>query len=282
MPRSLHPFWVTFALALSAPELSAQPLLVRSDTASAAPSVRTPQGESTARLLRVEPSANLVVAIAASTLSAEDADAIRKALPSLYKAAPEALRIAVLSGKGVQLAGPFRVRRGFQDALKGIEPDTDLPAPPSASAFYSALPGMLSQFGSDWPSILLIARFPALDPELHNFASTFLAAKLLTQQTRFSYWNLAAEPLPFFDAAVLSTGGMTVAADLAGFADFMNRDAQTYAELAWEEKLPPRGFDLHQDEVALPDGPLHFPHIALAPGVEMPDLDRYALYREQL
>ena len=232
-------------------------------------------------MVPVTPPRNLTAVLFVQTLIAEDLEPVRGAMQQIYAAFPE-FRIAVISSAGIQFAGPFAKARDFRAALAEIQIEESVPDPGAAEQFYQRLPAALHDFGSDWSSVMLIARFPKLEPPLDEFAPAFLAAKIPVQKVRALFWNLSSEPLPILDVLASVTGGAVVKTGMDIFLASLTGSTQSFAEVSWTDPKPPRGFELIAAQVQMPVAAVAVPRFSAADGVEFPDLARYVVYRQQL
>jgi len=228
----------------------------------------------------IEPPRNLTAVLLVQTLTAEDLEPIRSGLQKMYAAVPE-VKLAMVSSAGVQFAGPFPKARDFKAALAEIEAPANT-ANPVDTQFYERLLASLRDFGSDWSSVVLVGRFPGLDPPLDQFGPVFMVAKLAERRVRASYWNLAPNSPPILDVLARGTGGFVVKADLGIFLEWLTSSSQSFAEISWTDPKPLRGFELITAQIRLSSGAVDVPRFAAAAGVELPDMAKYALYRQQL
>ncbi len=221
---------------LAAGSSHAQTILVRSDSGPVAGSVsvRTPRGEVSASVTPVEPPRNLTALLFVQTLVSDDLEAIRGGLQKMYTAFPD-LKLAIISSAGVQFAGPFARARDFKATLAEINLEESVPDPAAAQSFYQRLPAALRDFGSDWSSVMLVARFPKLDPPLNDFAPTFLAAKISTQKVRTLYWNLSPESPAVLDLLASIAGGAVVTTDIDSVLTSLTSSTQSFAEVSWTD-----------------------------------------------
>ena len=168
--------------------VAAQPALVPREVVSA----RSCAGPAELHAVPVETNPEIVVAIIAETLSADDLTQLQKQVSALYQpvASRAKLRLAAISGAGVEFAGPFKTRTQLTAAFTALaHPAAETAGASDAVRFYADLAASLAQFGGEWRTLLIAGRFPPLDPDLLPYASAWLAGQLRTARLRVSYWT---------------------------------------------------------------------------------------------
>jgi len=277
----LRNWFVAFVLCAAAEGWAGQPLLSNREIILA----RTCLGTAEAQSAPVETSRKAVVGIMRDTLSTDELQQIRQEATLLFQALKEktSFRLAAVSGATVQLAGPFRTRAQLQAAFNGlVQPPTDTGEQPKPPLLYSNLGRIAPQLGSDWTTVILAGRFPALDPELAPFASAWLATKLRAARLQVAYWT-PGDSSEILDAVLPATGGIRLVEGLARLAPALNQPAPHW-EVSWRDTAPAVGFRVCPVTLVgadgRPDPPI--PAIAAAAGVAVPDIERYAALRERI
>lgn len=180
-------------LGLFAWSLAAQPALV----SRAVTQADTCPGKAGVTSVSVEPSREVLVAIAGARWSDDEMRMIRQQIGSLYTAANRAdpLRLALLIDGKLQFAGPFKTRAQLQTALNELAATPPGPSEPeSPVSFYSTLANAAPQLGSDWSTLVLIAQFPAVAPELSAYTEGWFSDRLRAAKLRVSYWTPSGRP----------------------------------------------------------------------------------------
>jgi Flp pilus assembly protein TadD len=242
---------------------------------------KTCLGNVEVRAASIEPSPNIVIALMAETLSADELAQFQKEVGSFYQTlnSKPTLRLALISGGAVQFAGPFQNRAQLQAGLAGIaHPAPENAQTANAIQFHSDLAGVLPQLGGGWSTVVLAGRFPAMDRELAPYAAAWLSERLQAAKLQTSYWT-PGDPSEVLDAALPPTGGGRLS---GGLAPFVKSSARW--EVSWQEPAPPAGWrvcpiDLIDDDVQTV---AIVPTIAAAPGAAIPDIGHYALWRERV
>jgi tetratricopeptide (TPR) repeat protein len=231
----------------------------------------------------VEPSTNIAIAVFADTLREEELAQVRQEISSFYQASRlTSLRVAAIYGSEIQFAGQFRTRALLQAGLAEL-----LKAPPGASGvvplrFYTYLGNVASQFGSGWSSLVVVGRFPATDGELTGFTEAWLATQFRAARLRVSYWTPSGEDSEILNAVAPATGGSRLAEGMAGLVP-VPKAGGDFREISWPDPRPAAGFRLCPLTLVGSNGQtvMTIPSIAVASGAIMPELERYALFREK-
>ena len=172
-----------------------------------------------ARSSPVDLSRDIVFAVLADSLSANDFSQFRREFTGLFQAAKDksVLRLAVISGNAVHIYGPFRsvaLLRVALDQLAGAMPSSVAAdsAAPRASSFYSTLGSTLNanamQFGSNWSTLVLVGRWPDIDPDLADYTAGWLTHEMRSLKARLSYWSLSGEKSITMDAVTAAFAGV--------------------------------------------------------------------------
>jgi Tfp pilus assembly protein PilF len=264
--------------------VAGQPALLPNDVVRA----ETCAGSEPAASASVEPSSDIVIAVLGDTLREDDMAGFRKDIVSFYESnqrtkTTNSIRLALLLGDNAQFAGPFRTRALLQSALGELAPSTAEPAEaPQPLRFYSVLAAAAPKLGSDWTTVVLVGRFPAVSPELAAFTTAWLSMRLRAARLRVGYWTPSGEDSEFMDAVASSTGGMRLPDGLAGLAPVLPQKEELH-EVSWSAPVIRWGFRVCPISLMGSDGQAvaRIPSVAVAAGVTIPELERYALLREK-
>jgi tetratricopeptide (TPR) repeat protein len=273
----VQPAFLVISVFAIAASLAGQPALSTREVTGA----RTCLGPAEVRASPVKANQDIVIAVIAGTLSADDLAQLQKEAASLYQSGRNqaALRIAGISAGAVEFAGPFKTRAQLQARLG----DMARAAPENAGAgnaaqFYSNLSSALSQLGGRWNTLLLAGRFPAVEKELAPYVSAWVATAMRTARVQVSYWT-PGEPSEVLDRAAPATGGSRLDGGLAALAKPSPR-----WEVTWSNPALPAAFRVCPITLVDDDGRTVaiVPSIAAAAGFAAPDLERYAVLREKI
>ena len=274
-------WFVVFVLCAAAQNLVGQPALSSREITLA----RTCLGTAEAQSAPVETAHEVFVAVVGDTLSADELKQIQQEVTVFFQAlkSKTSFRLAAVSGDAVQFAGPFKTRAQLQTAFGDLAhpPPVGVEAP-KPLLFYSNLGKVAPQFGSDWTTVILAGRFPAVDPELAGYTSAWLSTRLRTARLRVEYWT-PGDASEILEAALPATGGRRLAGGLAALAPAFAQPAPLW-EVSWRDPAPPAAFRICPVTLIGNDGQpgLTIPAIAAAAGVAAPDVERFAVLREKI
>ena len=272
---------VLFVLCAAVRILSGQPVFSNREITLA----RTCLGTAEVQTAPVEASHEVVVAVVSDTLSADDLKQVRQEITVFFRVlkSKNTFRLAAVSGDSVQFAGPFKTRAQLLTALGDLaHPPPESAEAPKPLLLYNNLGKVAPQFGSDWATVILAGRFPAVDPELAPYTSAWLATRLRTARLQVEYWT-PGDASEILEAALPATGGRRLADGLAPWAASLAEPAPHW-ELSWRAMAPPAAFRVCPVTLVGEDGQpdLTIPAIASAAGVAVPDIERYAVLREKI
>ncbi len=277
--------------ALAVFRAAAQPVLLHG--AGAEPreiaSVNTYAGPAKASLTPVEPSDQIVVAVLADTVAAGQQDRVRSQILTFYQDAGTAgpakkMLLAVLQGQELTKLGPFHTRASLQIALRKLWSGAADQAPAAPATIYQLLVNSAGELGSNWSSVVLIGSLPEVEAPLRDYAAAYLANRLAAQRLRTSYWNPDGSEPGWFTEVCQATGGVSLSAGLEPLSDLLIEPKSSSAEVTWQLAAPVRGFLMYRAKLVTPAGAAagDFPAIAIHPGMELPDLTRYAELRQHV
>lgn len=272
----LRTFLLAIFTATAAQHLAAQSALVPREVVSTRSCVAPVE----LHAAPVETNPEIVAAIIADNLSADDLAQFQKRVAALYLpvANRPKLRLAAISGAEVEFAGPFKTRAQLTAAFTALaHPAAETGGAGDALKFYSDLAAAMAQFGGEWRTLIIAGRFPALDPDLSPYAAAWLSAQLRTARLRVSYWT-PDSPSDILDSATAAGGGR--------FSDDVESLAKTPPQ--WEVSLPesvaPGGFRVCPVSLLDADSQVvvTIPAIAKPAGQTPPGLAAYASLREKI
>jgi tetratricopeptide (TPR) repeat protein len=275
---------LSLALALLASitgQGSAQPVLIRNPSAEAT-QVRTPQGILALRSTTVQPSDGAVIVLATSLLNSEDLPRIRRELIAAYARLKGNLRLAIYKTGAISSAGPFETRRQFDAALKELQADST--GEPNAERFYWQFPLAVESLAPDgnWSSVILVARFPALDPDVQTYIATHLIRRAAQKKIRLGFWDFG-EALPsVIESVATATGGATYT-PAGTLLDWWAPKPSTFVQWNWDVAPWKLGFRLYALEFLSATGAvlLSLPGSDTSP-TGLPDVDQFRAYTTRL
>jgi hypothetical protein len=251
-------------------QLSAAQLLVHSDVRS----VSTPWGPVSPDLSPVTVGKQLTVAIFVQYLTPEDITRLTADLQTLYKGVATPLRLAIVQGDSMKVAGPFQNRRELTAALHEIMPDATAQPDPNAVRAFQRIGSLIPELGSDWSSAILAGRFPAIFPELAAYTSAWLIELCTKQRLRLTYWpsdDASNSPL----LAVSKATGTEPLVDGIASA-FRSLESDVSAEATWKVPALAAGFDLYEARLSGESGPfLTVPILRTGGTAPPPDLEAF-------
>jgi tetratricopeptide (TPR) repeat protein len=228
-----------------------------------------------------------MIAVFRDTLRDGDMANLQKAVASFYQTANRTnpLRLAVLAGNDIQLAGPFQTRSQLQAALAEVAAAAATGQAVTPARFYTGLGTAAPQLGSNWSTVVLVGHFPEIAPELAAYTEGWLSVKLRSARFRVSYWDPSGAPAEVLDALTAGTGGRKLADGLAVLAASL-KQKEEFREAVWRDPAPASGFRACPVTFVLSgnDGPadVTVPALAAAPGTTPPDPEHYAVLRQKI
>jgi Tfp pilus assembly protein PilF len=237
------------------------------------------------QLLPIAPSNEVLIAVFGNTLSDEELTQARKEISAFYQSRKSKIpfRLVDLSAGDLQFSGPFKTRVLLQkalDAMKSARPETPQMAP---LKLYTGLADLAPLLGSNWSIAILVGRFPDLDADEDPFTEAWLSARFRAAKVRASYWTPSGDISKLMNATVSSTGGMRLDDGLAELRDLAEQ-TDGFREISWSGAVPAESFRVCPVSLLGSNGVsvVNVTYIASAPGVTVPDLERYATFRENL
>jgi tetratricopeptide (TPR) repeat protein len=166
------------------------------------------------QLAAVEPDPGTTLLLYADTLRAEDAASVRKFASDVQAKAPkgQSLAVALVTGDGVSTLGPFKtaaqLNRALAEMTGAFARDTSSLTP---ARFYDSLPGALRTLYGDteqnWPSLKVVANFPALSSDVEEFAAVVWSRVLSSRHVRATFWSPSGTIPTAFEQVNALTGG---------------------------------------------------------------------------
>ncbi len=154
--------------ALFLPTLIAQPCLVGGDPQRVG-ALETFAGAVQPKLVSVEPSGRVAIAVFPGLISADRQERMSAALTAIYKTAGKTrpLTLAVFNGEGFSASGPFETAKAWSKAVREAVGASDHPEPPlPAARLYSIVSAPAAGFVGDWSSVILAGPLPEPPPTL--------------------------------------------------------------------------------------------------------------------
>ena len=293
MQKTKCAFWAIALLLMPFTGVFAgQPVLIRADRDVIPQDVqiKTFVAESTAALTPVVPSKELTIAVLPDTLLPESFDETRQKLTALFGAWKERrlLTLALITANGVERKGPFSSRSQFQAALRSLEalgPETETTdtGPGNETEPYTLLGGWEPPAAAPWSCLLVIGRFPTLEPNLKEYTAAYLSNRFRAARVRVSQWAPGETGSSIFDLIADETGGI---ASPNSPADLLLPEGEltSYVELTWPEPSLKAGFHLYQAQVVgnvLGEKYSSFSSFATAPGFVLPSISGFRGLRER-
>ena len=217
--------------------------------------VVTPFGETSASVTRLDPSPDLLIAIAKDTLAQDDYPEIRRLIASLYKSlhSDTIVRVAILrQGAGLEIAGPFRSAAELQTVLRRTTPDSESPTVRDAGLFIPALADGADPDPPRWGAMLVLGRIPdfplTVSPSVSQYAAAWLGGKTIAQKRTLLFRDISGSPLPQWAVfAAGATGGIAFAPG-EDPAAILAAPSQ-FAAVSWDTRPPTSGFDVQMARI---------------------------------
>lgn len=281
IPRS--PSWVgalLILLLIMSRAAAASTVLLRSSgptTPEVAP-IQTYAGETAVIVLPVKAGESLTVVLLLDGLNATDLESAGKALSDLYGSLNgRPMRLALLQNGAISVQGPFASRARLKSTFEKIQLSTDNPAPISPALVYDSLVSSVTQWGSNWSRVLLIANLPKLEPAVKDYAAAILLRAFCTQHLRVSLLQPDGKSddwMSFFE----STGGTIITGDVREYAHVSKEASQSLFQVDWMPAVLPSGFVISHSVVSDLFGQILFKvsEIAVTDGLTLPTIGQYA------
>ncbi|MGO4880061.1 MAG: tetratricopeptide repeat protein [Bryobacteraceae bacterium] len=267
---------------------SAQPIPLQGTPADLqqAVSVSTYAGAVPATVAPVEVSSQVLVVVLADTIAPDTKDRVRLDIQALFQAGQlKDMRLAALRGGEFAVEDPFRTRMQLQSALRRIlAPPAAEPVPYPPAKFYQWLSQSAGQFGSGWSTVVLVGAAPDVDAASRDYATVYIASHFQAQKVRLSYWNPAGANPGWFGEVCRATGGTLLADGLTAPATpEAGSESPAWREVTWQAPTEVRGFLLYRAKLTPASGTaVEFPAVAAHAGLELPDLDAYAVLQQNV
>jgi tetratricopeptide (TPR) repeat protein len=276
-------FLAAASWVVAAPWLAAQPALTYSEVARGS----TCLGSVEVRSTPVDLSQSVVIAFLADTFGDEDRTRFREEFTTYYQKVPnkESVRLAIVTGTGVQFNGPFRTRALLKSALDNL-PSA---APNAAQAldplrFYPDMATAASQLGTGWLTVVLAGNFPGVPADLSPYTQAWLATQLRVARLRLHYWTPSGQASAILDGVIPATTGKRLAGGLMDLLE-PSRTGDP-REVSWQNPVPPESFRLCSTTLTAtgPNGESStvIPAILTAAGVTAPSIERYGLWQQKI
>jgi tetratricopeptide (TPR) repeat protein len=250
--------------------------------------VQTYAGKVDAVVSSVKPAGSITVLLLTDSLSSAEMDSVKKDLLALYVSLRgHPLRLAVLRGGAIGVAGPFASRAHLKSALSEVAGKGDSPASAASPASLTSAEALLDhlcasagQLGADWSRVLLVGELPPLEASEREYASSLLLRAFGTAHVQVSWYAFSGGNdgwLPLFQA----TGGTVIRGSLSNFSEAVNGVSQFYFQVDWTPPAPNSGFVLSRSVLSDLQGHvlLENPDVAASPSVVLPSIERYATMR---
>jgi Flp pilus assembly protein TadD len=223
-------------------------------------SVTLDSGKSDARVIEITPTPELLILLSPDALTPEDLAPVQTFAIALFQElrSKVPVRIGVISGGSVDVAGPIRSVQEIRTALRAAQFDTFQPKALDAAALMSGITASLESVPSEWAFTLIAGHMPQTqngpvsdvvkDPDVEKYAIAYMARQLIARKRSLLFWDPSAAPMAAWTRMLSRNTG--------GFA--FDQPAELAAGLLSQETLagitpnlqPPRsGFRL--DSVAI-------------------------------
>jgi Flp pilus assembly protein TadD len=261
-----------------------QQLAVRSGAAPGSVSASSDIGKTETAVAAITRTQDLLIVARPDVLQSEDIEPFRTFVTAVFQAvhAKISLRLGIVNGNSVDIAGPFRSAQELRSVLRatnfdGTARQTD------ATGFTTGLATPLEAIPAEWGYTLIVGRIPqfsaAGNPEVEDYAAAFLTSRFVGQKRSLLFWDPTGVPV--------ASWAQKVARNTAGFV-FQTTGELTQALLAEEMPVkvmvsleaPRHGFRLA--EVKLEGiaelGGAAIPMVATA-NRELPSIEQFAELR---
>lgn len=185
----------------------------------------------------VEPVPAITLLLCVDTLTVGEAPAIKALAVDLFsKLGPKRpLTLAMLTGQGLQTAGPFKTQAqltaAIQEALGAL---TETPATIDAARFFDAVAVVSGELGGGWGSVVEAANLPDATPELEEFAVLKWSLAFRSANLRLTHWSPTKTPPRGFAEVTALTAGIADEPDAAALVKAMATPAESFFALTWD------------------------------------------------
>src|SRR5581483_1096189 len=252
-------------------EVRANPVLLRLHGAPPARViVEQWSGRTEARLNAVTPSRDITIALLIDGLSPAE---IRDAAQQIAAIYSPTLRVALVQGGAVRIAGPFAAKSELENALNAVSAG----GPVGRAGTVETLIANAPLLGGNWSALVAIGRLAAPDPGTAEYIAAALAQALAAQKVRLFAAATDDDTAAIWRRVAVETGG-AVAKSVADLSSPILTDGDAYREVGWDEGTLPHGFQLYKAKLTDATGAL----LAEAPGLVLSadPLPTTALYSE--
>lgn len=179
----------------------AQDLVVRTSAAPvSAISVTSDSGRSDARVTGIAPAPELLILLSPDALSPEDLAPIQTFTIALFQElrSKVPVRIGVINGGGVDIAGPIRSAQEIRTVLRAAHFDTFQPKALDAAPLLAGIATSLESTPSEWAYTLIAGHMPqfpnGMDPDVEKYAVAYMTRQFVAQKRSLLFWEPSAAP----------------------------------------------------------------------------------------
>jgi len=230
------------------PAAIAQELVVRAPSAvPASVSITLESGKSEASTTPLTRTPDLLVLLAPDALAAEDLNAVQTFITAVFQGLRSKipLRLGVIDGGSVSIAGPFRSAPEVRAALRAVHLDSPQ-SPPDTAALMTSMADALDSIPSEWGFTLIvghIGQIQSASPDAGNYAVAWLTHKFAAQKRSALFWEPPGVP-PAAWTQVVSRGSGGFGFDQLGALVETLLSPETLIGIAPNLKPPAHGFRL--------------------------------------
>lgn len=195
--------------------VQAQDLVVRTSAAPAsAISVTSDSGKSDARVSEIARTPELLILVSPDALNPEDLTPIQTFTIALFQElhSKVPIRIGVINGGGVDIAGPIRSAQEIRTALRAAHFDTFQPKALEPAPLMAGIAASLESIPSDWTYTLIAGHMPqfpgSMDPDVEKYAIAYMTRQFVARKRSLLFWDPSAAPIaPWTQILSRDTGG---------------------------------------------------------------------------
>lgn len=205
------------AILLSGTTLAhAQDLVVRTSASPASISATAESGKSHAVVNQIARTPELLILLSQEALKPEDLAPLQTFVIAVFQElhSKVGVRIGVINGGKVDMAGPIHFTREIRTILRTIRPDSAQPGAPEATSWLDGIATPLESIPSEWGYTLIAGHIPKLpggtDPDVEKYAIAYLTRQFIAQKRSLLFWEPGTAP-PAEWTQILSrdTGGFS-------------------------------------------------------------------------
>ena len=246
-------------------------------------SISTYAGMSEIRLSPVEASHDVTILLLVDTIPSSVYDRLGKELSAMNAELRNSgvVRFASLRRgyltPAASFDSPAKLAAFLRDAATGAPSDLNRL---DSTEFYAALLQSCRSLGSNWSHVLLIGELPPITPAAQEYAIARVARTFEDARLRLSYFGVLETGHDLWRPVIALLRGKIWSGSASEYTAFVHAQP-SLIEVSWTAPRLVRGFHVYGAALMNSAGltVLDCPSIAIAPSLELPELDRYAELR---